>query len=235
MCNELGVETGVDLERAARRRARGRDDRRPSAARQGDARRPLASYRGEGRRKQATAGVAAMEDFGRYRGHGPASRWSPAMPLERDTLRRFVQAIMDTDPVYYRRGLRRRRPSSADWWRRRCIRCTPFACRPTDPTRSTSCAAIPMPTARAATTASYFGLDRRSRSPFKRLLNGGNEIEFFRCLASRRTLRRQRALRRRAPQGRQERRACCWSRSKPRFPRSRASALLVNRQTLIWR
>ena len=89
---------------------------------------------------------------------------------------------MDTDPALLRRGAREGHASTAGWSRRRSTRCTRSARRPAAPIRSTSCARIPTPTARRGIDG-VFSASRRSRSPFKRLLNGGNEIEFFRCLA----------------------------------------------------
>ena len=45
---------------------------------------------------------------------------------------------MDPIPLYSRRGLRGGTQVRRTWWRRRCIPCTPFACRPARPIRSTS-------------------------------------------------------------------------------------------------
>src|SRR6185503_15083605 len=46
------------------------------------------------------ADEARAEDFAQYRCMTGAPKVAP-MPLERDTLRRFAQAIMDPDPAYY--------------------------------------------------------------------------------------------------------------------------------------
>ena len=42
----------------------------------------------------------SAEDFARYTGVSGEPKVAPT-PLERDALRRFVQAIMDRDPLYY--------------------------------------------------------------------------------------------------------------------------------------
>ena len=57
-----------------------------------------------------------------------------------------------------------------------------FGHPPADPIPSTCCAAIPDADGSAGNDGVFFGLTP-IESPFKRLLNGGNEIEFFRCLA----------------------------------------------------
>ena len=47
----------------------------------------------------SATGQPTSADFDRYRGMTGRTLVA-GMPLERDTLRRFVQAIMDTDPLY---------------------------------------------------------------------------------------------------------------------------------------
>ena len=44
--------------------------------------------------------MSSDQDYSRYIGL-TAPPTTAALPLEQDTLRRFVQAIMDDDPVYY--------------------------------------------------------------------------------------------------------------------------------------
>jgi hypothetical protein len=104
-----------------------------------------------------------------------------SLPLERDTLRRFVQAIMDTDPTYFD-------AAAAGASKFGGIVAPPLY--PVHAFRPPAGGADPLDLVRADPDADgsggsdgvFFGLEPIV-SPFKRLLNGGNEIEFFRCLA----------------------------------------------------
>ena len=104
-----------------------------------------------------------------------------ATPLESDQLRRFVHAIMDPDPAYYDADVAAagkagrivapplyplhafRRPAGSP---------DPLQAVIDDPEHDGI----------GGSSATLQGLPPIA-SPFKRLLNGGNEIEFFRCLA----------------------------------------------------
>lgn len=119
------------------------------------------------------------DDYARYRGM-TAPRQTAPMPLERDTVRRFVQAIMDDDPIYWSDEAAARSRFAA-------ITAPPlypvhaFRRGPGTPDPLDSVAADPDADGTAGTDGIGFGLPP-VESPFKRLLNGGNEIEFFRSL-----------------------------------------------------
>ena len=120
------------------------------------------------------------DDFAAYRGMVGQPKVAPA-PLEHDSLRRFVQAIMDRDPLYY------------DTERARKSKFGEVVAPPLYPVHAFRVPADgkdPLELLAAdldadgseGSDAVYFGLPP-IQSPFKRLLNGGNEIEFYRCLA----------------------------------------------------
>lgn len=119
-------------------------------------------------------------DFARYVGmQGPIMR--AHAPLEREMLRRFVQAIMDRDPLYYDEAYARR----SRYGRLVAPPLYPVhAFRPPadggDPLMSVQ--HDPDADGTFGNDGMFFGLEP-IETPFKRLLNGGNEIEFFRCLA----------------------------------------------------
>jgi hypothetical protein len=123
--------------------------------------------------------MSEAQDYSRFNGVTSEPRTAHA-PLEQDTIRRFVQAVMDDDPLYYDQGYAgttryggvvapplfpvhafRRPPGSPD----------PLDAlkedRDADGSGGVGGVAVGLP-----------AID----SPYKRLLNGGNEIEFFRCL-----------------------------------------------------
>lgn len=119
-------------------------------------------------------------DFARYVGmQGPAKRANA--PLEREMLRRFVQAVMDRDPLYfdegYARGTRYGQLVAPPLYPVHAFR--PAADGP-DPLVSVQ--QDPDADGTFGNDGMFFGLEP-IQSPFKRLLNGGNEIEFVRCLA----------------------------------------------------
>ncbi len=104
-----------------------------------------------------------------------------AAPLEADALRRFTQAIMDDDPAYYD-------PAAAARSKQGTIAAPPlypvhsFRRQPGTPDPLKAVNDDPEHDGIGAASGTLQGLPAIP-SPFKRLLNGGNEIEFFRCLA----------------------------------------------------
>lgn len=119
-------------------------------------------------------------DFARYIGLKGAPKRT-AMPLERDALRRFAQAIMDPDPLYHD-------ASHAASTAFGTLVAPPLY--PVHAFRTAAGAPDPLVSVQQDPDADgtwgndgvFFGLEP-IESPFKRLLNGGNEIEFHRCLA----------------------------------------------------
>ncbi len=103
-----------------------------------------------------------------------------ATPLEADGLRRFVQAIMDPDPAYYdQAAAAHSKPGEIvapplyplHAFRRPLGTPDPLQAVSDDPDHDGI----------GGASAASAGLPPIV-SPYKRLLNGGNEIEFFRCL-----------------------------------------------------
>ena len=90
-----------------------------------------------------------------------------------------------------------------------------------------------MPTAQPASSASTLAC-RRSRCPIKRLLNGGNEIEFFRSLrVGERAVAQPKYADVTLKEGKSGRMLLVTIET--RFTTESGEPLLVNRQTLIWR
>ena len=120
------------------------------------------------------------EDFAHWRGL-VGKPLTSENPLEKDTLRRFVQAIMDSNKRYVDETL-------ASNSRYKGLVAPPLY--PVHAFRPKTTAPDPLrliqddPNADGAgqNDSVFFGLPPMI-SPFKRLLNGGNEIEFLRCLA----------------------------------------------------
>jgi len=171
------------------------------------------------------------EDLASYRGMAGAPLVA-AMPLERDTLRRFAQAIMDPDPLYWD-------PAYAATTRYGGLVAPPLypvhAFRPPpdapDPLRSVQ--EDPDADGTAGNDGMYFGL-APIRSPFKRLLNGGNEIEFYRCLAvGERCVAKARYADVQLKQGKSG--AMLFVVVESEFRTESGELLVINRQTLIWR
>ena len=155
-----------------------------------------------------------------------------AMPLERDTLRRFVQAIMDTDPLYvdtvYAAGTKYGATVAPPLYPVHAFRTPPGGPDPLDALR-----ADPDADGSAGNDGTFFGLTP-IESPFKRLLNGGNEIEFFRCLeVGERCVANARYADVRLKQGKGG--ALLLVVVETTFSTASGERLLVNRQTLIWR
>ena len=117
--------------------------------------------------------------YQKYVGMTGAAR--TATPLEEDALRRFVQAIMDPDPAYYDEAA--------------AARTTPgrIVAPPLYPLHSfRRPLGSPDPLQAVADDPNHDGIGGDSNAyqgmptvetPLQRRLNGGNEVEFFRCLA----------------------------------------------------
>ena len=171
------------------------------------------------------------EDFEAYRGRS-GERKVASVPLERDTLRRFVQAIMDTDPLYFDEAAAKASKYGG-------IVAPPLY--PVHAFRPALGGADPLDAVRADADADgsggndgvYFGLTP-IESPFKRLLNGGNDIEFYRCLAvGEKAVARARYADVQLKQGKSG--ALLFTVIETEFTTEAGERLLVNRQTLIWR
>lgn len=126
--------------------------------------------------------VGAVPDLAELRKYvGLVGQPRTATPLEADALRRFTQAIMDDDPTYYDPAAASRSPQGT------------IAAPPLFPVHSfRRQPGTPDPLQAVIDDPEHDGIGGASGtlqglppipSPFKRLLNGGNEIEFFRCLA----------------------------------------------------
>ena len=118
-------------------------------------------------------------DYAKYVGM-TAPPTTAAMPLEADTLRRFVQAIMDDDPVYYDKAIAQQSKFGE-------ICAPPFyplhAFRRGWGTRDPLDEIIENPEEDGAGDGAdaYYGLEH-IKVPFNRILNGGIEVESYRCL-----------------------------------------------------
>jgi hypothetical protein len=121
-----------------------------------------------------------QSDFDPYIGQKGPSKVAH-LPLERDSLRRFVQAIMDQDKLYFD-------DAHAAGTRYGKVIATPLY--PVHAFRSPGGSADRLNAVQAnpdhdgtdSSDGAYASLPKIDM-PFKRLLNGGNEIEFHRCLA----------------------------------------------------
>ena len=121
-----------------------------------------------------------QENYDQYIGMTGLPKTSP-LPLERDSLRRFVQALMDPDPIYYDEGLARASKFE---------QLAAPALYPVHAYRTAAGSPDPLQVIQddPDSDGTYghdgflFGLPKIN-SPYKRLLNGGNEIEFYRCMA----------------------------------------------------
>jgi len=169
--------------------------------------------------------------FDRYRGQVGRTLMA-ASPLERDTLRRFVQAIMDTDPLYidaeYARGTKYGSIVAPPLYPVHAFRPPPDG-----PDPLARLQADPDADGAGGNDGVFFGL-APLESPFKRLLNGGNEIEFFRCLAvGERCVANARYADVRLKEGKSG--AMLFVTIETTFSTEAGERLLVNRQTLIWR
>jgi len=120
-----------------------------------------------------------QENYDRYIGMTGRPMIAP-MPLERDALRRFTQAIMDPDPVYYddiyARSTRYGTVTAPPLYPAHAYRTPPGA---PDPLRVVQ--EDPDSDGTAGNDGVLFGLPPIDM-PYKRLLNGGNELVFYRNL-----------------------------------------------------
>ena len=144
----------------------------------------------------------SAENYAKYQGLEGELQVA-AMPLERDTLRRFVQAIMDHDPVYYDDAV-------ADASKFGGLAAPPlypvhaFRLPADTPDPLDVVSNDPNADGTAGIMGVAFGLPP-IEMPYRRLLNGGNEIELLPLAARRRTHRRTTEIRRCHAQGGQER------------------------------
>jgi len=179
----------------------------------------------------STTQQATPEDFDHYRGM-TGKTLVAHMPLERDTLRRFVQAIMDTDPLYLDAAYAAKTKHGeivapplypVHAFRRGVDAPDPLDILHTDPDADGA----------GGNDGVFFGLTP-IESPFKRLLNGGNEIEFFRCLAVGETcVANARYADVKLREGKNG--ALLFVTIETTFSTTTGERLLVNKQTLIWR
>ena len=154
------------------------------------------------------------------------------MPLERDALRRFCQAIMDTDPVYYDDAVAKASKFAgvvapplypAHAYRTPAGAPDPFVAFEGNPDADGT----------AGNDGMLFGLPE-IRSPYKRLLNGGNELTFHRCLAlGERCVVTPRYVDVRLKQGKSG--SMLLVVIETTYRTEQGELLLVNQQTLIWR
>ena len=171
------------------------------------------------------------EDFARYAGMVGETMVTP-MPLERDALRRFVQAVMDRDPLYHDEALAReskfRNLTAPPLYPVHAFRPPPGGADPLDALRDD-----PDADGSGGNDGVFFGLPP-IESPFKRLLNGGNEIEFYRNLAvGERCVAKARYADVQLKRGKSG--SMLLVTIETEFRTERGELLLINRQTLIWR
>lgn len=154
------------------------------------------------------------------------------MPLERDAIRRFVQATMDNDPAFYDDAFAQKTKFKS---------VVAPALYPVHAFRPRLGAADPLDVLRRDPDADgaggnegvFFGLPV-IETPLKRLLNGGNEIAFYRHLAAG---ERCTATARYADVTVKESKTSLLLlvTIETTFRNEAGDLLLVNRQTLIWR
>jgi len=152
--------------------------------------------------------------------------------LDRESIRRFVQAIMDRDPVYFD-------DTHAATTRFKTLIAPPlypvhaFRTGADLPDPLVSVQLDPNADGTAGNDGMYFGLPPIEH-PFKRLLNGGNEIEFYRCLAlGERCVANARYANVQVKEGRSG--TMLMVDIETEFRTEAGELLLINRQTLIWR
>jgi acyl dehydratase len=170
--------------------------------------------------------------YARYVGlEGPLLR--AAIPLERDMLRRFTQAVMDADPLYHDEAAaaasRFGGLAAPPLYPVHAIRRAPGTPDPLDALHDD-----PQEDGTRGGIGLSFGLPP-VESPYRRLLNGGSEIRFLRCLRLGETVTaRARYVDVREKQGRDG--PMLVVEMETRFEAEPGGhPLLVNRQTFIWR
>jgi len=175
--------------------------------------------------------VDRQENYAKYQGMQGEPQ-TAAMPLERDTLRRFVQAIMDQDPAYYDEAYAAKTKFDG------------LTAPPLYPVHAFRLPAdVPDPLAVVARDPSAdgtagimgvsFGLPP-IESPYRRLLNGGNEIEFYRSLrVGERVVAQPKYADVTLKEGKSGHMLLVTVET--RFTNEAGEPLLLNRQTLIWR
>lgn len=176
-------------------------------------------------------GAASADDFAAWIGRQGEPKRSTS-PLERDTLRRFVQAIMDRDPLYfndeYAASTVFRKLVAPPLYPVHAFRTAADA-----PDPLVSVQIDPDADGTAGNDGMYFGLTPIEH-PFKRLLNGGNEIEFYRCLAlDEHCVARARYANVQLKEGKSGKMLLVDIETE--FRTEAGELLLINRQTLIWR
>jgi len=175
--------------------------------------------------------VDRQENYARYQGMQGEPQ-TAAMPLERDTLRRFVQAIMDQDPAYYDEAYAAKTKFDG------------LTAPPLYPVHAFRLPAdVPDPLAVVARdpsadgTAGIMGVSFGLpviESPYRRLLNGGNEIEFYRSLrVGERAVAQPKYADVTLKEGKSGHMLLVTVET--RFTNEAGEPLLLNRQTLIWR
>ena len=171
------------------------------------------------------------ENYARYQGM-EGERQVAAMPLERDALRRFVQAIMDQDPVYYDEEYAARSKfeglTAPPLYPVHAFRLPAHTPDPLDVVSRD-----PTADGTAGIMGVAFGLPS-IEMPYRRLLNGGNEIEFFRSLrVGERAVAKPRYVDVTLKEGKSGHMLLVTIET--RFTTESDEPLLINRQTLIWR
>jgi hypothetical protein len=173
----------------------------------------------------------SQENYAKYQGLEGEPQ-TASMPLERDALRRFVQAIMDQDPVYYDEkyaetskfdGLTAPPLYPVHAFRLPADAADPLEVVSRDPTADGT----------AGIMGVAFGLPP-IEMPYRRLLNGGNEIEFYRSLrVGERAVAKPKYVDVTLKEGKSGRMLLVTIET--RFTTESGEPLLLNRQTLIWR
>jgi hypothetical protein len=175
--------------------------------------------------------VDRAENYAKYQGM-EGERLVAPMPLERDTLRRFAQAIMDNDPAYYDDAYAKAGKfdglTAPPLYPVHAFRLPADAPDPLDVISRDRDA-----DGTAGIMGVAFGLPA-IEMPYRRLLNGGNEIEFFRSLrVGERAVARPKYVDVTLKQGKSGHMLLVTIET--RFTTESDEPLLINRQTLIWR
>ena len=168
-------------------------------------------------------------NYDHYKGMTGESMTS-AMPLENDALRRFVHAIMDADPTYwdeaYAAATRYGGVVAPPLYPVHAFRRPPGTPDPLD-------SLLADREADGSQGGFAQGLPK-VEMPYRRLLNGGNDIEFFRALrVGEKVVARPRYVDVTLKQGKSGNLLLVTIETT--YSTEAGETLLVNRQTLIWR